>query len=59
MNPKQVWQAVLGELQVRLPRPQFETYLKNTSLAALDEVRAVVSVPTSFAQVTIEKKYET
>ncbi len=58
MNPKQVWQAVLGELQVRLSRPQYETWLKNTSLLSLDDGLAVVGVPTSFAQVTIEKKYE-
>ncbi len=58
MNPKQVWQAVLGELQVRLSRPQYETWLKNTSLLSLEDGLAVVGVPTSFAQVTIEKKYE-
>ena len=59
MNPKQVWQAVLGELQMRLKKPEFDTWLKNTQLVAVDEHRATVSVPTSFAQVTIEKKYET
>ncbi|MDQ3856304.1 MAG: chromosomal replication initiator protein DnaA, partial [Chloroflexota bacterium] len=58
MNPKQVWQAVLGELEVRLTRPQFETWLKNTSLQSVQDGVATISVPTSFAQVTIEKKFE-
>jgi chromosomal replication initiator protein len=59
MNPKQVWQTVLGELQVRLNRPaDFDTWLKNTSLVALDTGSAVVSVPTSFAQATIERKFK-
>jgi len=58
MNPKQVWQAVLGELEVRLNPAQFETWIKNTSLVSLDEDEAVISVPTSFAQMTIERKFE-
>ncbi len=58
MNPKQVWQVVLGELQVRLKKPDYETWLKNTSLVSLDDGVALVSVPTSFAQATIEKKFE-
>ena len=58
MNPKQVWQAVLGELQVRLSRPQYETWLKNTTLYSVEDDVAVVSVPTSFAQAMIEKKFE-
>ncbi len=58
MNPRQVWQAVLGELEVRLSRPEFETWLRNSTLESLDDSTATIVVPTSFAQVTVEKKFE-
>lgn len=57
MNEKQLWQAVLGALQMRIPASHYNTYLKNTSLLSLDEGIATISVPTTFAQSTIEKKY--
>ena len=37
MNAKQVWQAALGELQVKVPGPSFQTWLKNTSIASFEE----------------------
>jgi chromosomal replication initiator protein len=57
MNPRQVWQAVLGDLQVRLPAHDFKTWLKGTSLRSLEEGVAVVSVPHEFARVNVQKKF--
>ncbi len=59
MNPKQVWRTVLGELEVQLKPADFTTWLKNTSLVSFDDGTAVVSVPTTFAQLTIERKFKT
>ena len=36
MNARQVWQAVLGDLQLRLPRSDYETWFQVTSIAAFD-----------------------
>ena len=39
MDAKQVWRAVLGELQVSLSPANFETWLKDTTLVEIDETR--------------------
>src|SRR5438067_2466855 len=58
MNPKQIWQAALGELQVRVPGPSFQTWLKNTSVAHYEEGKWIaIAVPSNFAREWLEKKY--
>ena len=39
MDAKQVWRAALGELQVSLSPANFETWLKETALVAVDDNR--------------------
>src|SRR5579875_4116019 len=48
LDAQQVWQAALGELQVQMSRPNFETWFKDTALVALDAHRAVIAVPNPF-----------
>ncbi len=58
MNAKQVWQAALGELQVKVPGPSFQTWLKNTSIASFEEGKAIaIAVPSNFAKEWLEKRY--
>jgi chromosomal replication initiator protein len=58
MNAKQVWQAALGELQVKVPGPSFQTWLKNTSIASFEEGKSVaIAVPSNFAKEWLEKRY--
>ncbi|MBF6612656.1 MAG: chromosomal replication initiator protein DnaA [Chloroflexi bacterium] len=57
MNAKQVWQAALGELQLKVPGPSFQTWLKNTSVAGFDEGSVVIAVPSNFAKEWLEKRY--
>lgn len=58
MNAKQVWQAALGELQVKVPGPSFQTWLKNTSIAAFEgNNRVVIAVPSNFAREWLENKF--
>ena len=33
MNAKQVWQAALGELQLKVPGPSFQTWLRTTTIS--------------------------
>src|SRR3989304_6107390 len=50
MDAKQVWRAALGELQVALSPANFETWLKETALVAVEDDRFRVAVPHGFAK---------
>ena len=49
MSAKEAWRAALGELQLQLPRPTFETWLRQTEGVSYDDSRFIVEVPTAFA----------
>ena len=57
MDAKQVWRAALGELQVSLSPANFETWLKETALVAVDDQRFRVAVPNGFAKDWLETRY--
>ncbi|HWH23543.1 MAG TPA: chromosomal replication initiator protein DnaA [Candidatus Limnocylindria bacterium] len=57
MDAKQVWRAALGELQVSLSPANFETWLKETALIAVDDNRFRVAVPNGFAKDWLENRY--
>jgi chromosomal replication initiator protein len=52
-----VWQAVLGEIELSVSRGNFMTWFKNTSLLKQDEDALVVGVPNIFIKQQLEKKY--
>ena len=55
-SAREIWRAVLGELQLQLPRPSFETWLKPTEGLHYDRQRFVVAVPTPFAVAWLERR---
>jgi chromosomal replication initiator protein len=57
MNNDQIWQAVLGELEIGISRANFITWFKNTFIHKIEEGRVVVSVPNDFAKRWLEQKY--
>jgi chromosomal replication initiator protein len=57
MDAKQVWRAALGELQVSLSPANFETWLQDTALVAVDDSRFRVAVPNGFAKDWLETRY--
>jgi chromosomal replication initiator protein len=57
MDPKQVWRATLGELQVSLSPANYETWLKDTALVSVDENHFRVAVPNGFAKDWLETRY--
>src|SRR4051794_18881119 len=57
VDAKQVWRAALGELQVSLSPANFETWLKETALVAVDDNRFTVAVPNGFAKDWLETRY--
>ena len=55
-STREFWKAVLGELQLQLPRPTFETWLKHTDGVSYDEHQFVVEAPTPFAVAWLERR---
>ena len=56
VSAREVWKAVLGDLQMRLPRPIFETWLKPTEGVADDGQVFVVEAPTPFAVEWLQRR---
>jgi chromosomal replication initiator protein len=57
MNAKQVWQAALGDLQLQISRANYETWLKNTCVVAIEDGLVVVGVPNTFAKEWLENRF--
>jgi chromosomal replication initiator protein len=57
MTKEQLWEAVLGELELTLSKANFTTWFKNTFIADLDEKLLVIAVPNSFTKTWFENKY--
>ena len=56
LSAREVWRAALGELQLQLDKPIFETWLKKTEGVNFDNSRFVVEVPTPFAIAWLERR---
>jgi chromosomal replication initiation ATPase DnaA len=59
MEPKKLWQAVLGELEVSVSRANFSTWFKHTAIMAQEDGHVVVAVPNIFTKDWLENKYHT
>ncbi|TSD02389.1 MAG: chromosomal replication initiator protein DnaA [Parcubacteria group bacterium Athens0714_26] len=57
MDLSQLWQAVLGELELQISRPNFVTWLKNSQLLDKQEGVVFVGLPNNFAKEWVENKY--
>lgn len=57
MTNEQLWQAVLGEIELIISRPNFTTWLSNTFVAAQNEQMVVIGVPNTFSKSWLENKY--
>ncbi|MFA5954273.1 MAG: chromosomal replication initiator protein DnaA [Patescibacteria group bacterium] len=57
MTNEQLWQAVLGELELVLSRANFTTWFKSTFIVDSNEGRLIVGVPNTFTKTWLEKKY--
>ncbi len=57
MNNEQVWQAVLGEIEISLSRANFVTWFKDTFISSFENNRVVVCVPNAFVKKWLEEKY--
>lgn len=57
MQGKQIWQAALGDLETRVSRANFETWLRSTQIIELNEDLAKIGAPNSFAADQLRSKF--
>ncbi len=57
MTNNELWQAVLGELELTVSKPSFTTWFKHTHIASYENGVVVVGVPNAFTQGWLEKKH--
>ena len=57
MTNDQIWQAVLGELEIGISRVNFITWFKNTFIYSIENGVVTVSVPNDFTKRWLEQKY--
>jgi chromosomal replication initiator protein len=58
MDFDQLWQNVLGEIELQISRPNYVTWLKNSRLVDKQDGTALVSLPNNFAKEWVENKYQ-
>jgi chromosomal replication initiator protein len=56
MNTEQVWQTVLGQLQLQMTRATFDTWLKDTHIVSKDNKDLVIGAKNSFAKDWLENR---
>ena len=56
LHPRQLWEAALGDLQVQVARPSYDTFLQNTTGVALEDDCLVIDANSSFAAEYLEKR---
>lgn len=57
MNTNELWQAALGELELKLSKANFTTWFKNTFITSFQNGELTVAVPNTFTKAWLEKKY--
>ncbi len=57
MTNHQLWQAILGNMELTLSKANFTTWFKNTSIIEKSENGIVVGVPNGFSKDWLQNKY--
>src|SRR3989344_3702968 len=57
MTNEELWRAVLSDLELQIPRPNFLTWLKNSRLVEKNSETTLVALPNNFAKEWVEVKY--
>jgi len=56
MNADQIWQAALGELQLQMTKPTFDTWLKNTRAISYEDGTLIIGVHNAYAKDWLENR---
>ncbi len=57
MDHEQLWQAVLGEIELSLSKASFTTWFRNTFIDSYSDGHVIICVPNTFTQAWLQKKY--
>ncbi len=57
MTNQQLWQSVLGELELSLTKGSFSTWFKKTCIVAGEDHLIIVGVPNTFTKTWLEQKF--
>lgn len=57
MNTQQLWQAILGEMELLVSKPNFTTWFKQTYILSYKNGLITIAVPNAFTKNWFEKKY--
>ncbi|MGK7907072.1 MAG: chromosomal replication initiator protein DnaA [Synechococcus sp.] len=57
LSAEQLWEQVLGHLQVQLSRPTFETWIKTARAESLTDDCLTIQTPNTFARNWLQKNY--
>lgn len=57
MNNKELWQTILGELELQVSSANFVTWFKDTTIKEQGEKEILISVPNGFTKEWLENKY--
>ncbi len=57
MDLEQLWQAVLGEVELTISKANFTTWFKNTSIHSYENGKVIISVPNNFTYLYLQRKY--
>ena len=55
-SPQTLWETALGQLELHITRPNFDTWLRDTIGLRIDDGRFVVGVPSDFAIVWLQSR---
>lgn len=59
MNQDKLWQAALGQLELRVSQGNFLTWFRDTKIIEIKKDMAVVETPSAFAHEWLSRKYHT
>lgn len=50
MKPEQAWQAILGQLQMDMPKASFDTWVRNTEFLSYEDGSFIIGVQNAYAR---------
>jgi chromosomal replication initiator protein len=56
MKAEQAWQAVLGQLQMDMPKASFDTWVRNTEIISYEDNVFIIGVPNAYALDWLESR---
>src|SRR5690625_2156019 len=56
-NIEELWAATLNNIEQKISKPRFDTWLKNTEARTIDEEKIIIDVPNEFARDLLEGHY--